>query len=122
MRGERGSASIAAAGAAAIALALSLLVADMGRVLVVTSRAQTAADAAALAAAHEMALPTGADPAALAAEYASRNGATLSSCNCPPGAFEASVAVEVPVGDLLLVPGERSAVAEARAVVQLPSP
>jgi secretion/DNA translocation related TadE-like protein len=120
--GERGSVSIATAGAAAIAMALSLLTADMARVLVASSRAQTAADAAALAAAQELAAPSGTDPSVLAEEYAMRNGASIRSCDCPLGAFEASVVVEVPVGKLLLVPGERSAVAEARAVVQLPSP
>jgi len=121
VRTERGSASVATAGAAALALALSLLTADLARVLVASSRAQTAADAAALAAAQELALPSGADPAEVASEYALRNGATMRSCDCAPGVFEASVSVEVSVGALLVVPGERSVVAHARAVVELPS-
>src|SRR3972149_2158389 len=83
--------------------------------------APTAPDAAALAAAQELALPSGADPAEVASEYALRNGATMRSCDCAPGVFEASVSVEGSVGAPLVVPAARAVVAHARAVVELPS-
>jgi secretion/DNA translocation related TadE-like protein len=118
---ERGSVSVTLAAAVLIVLVMTMGVADVGRVLLARSRARTAADAAALAAADELALPTGSDPAALAAEYASRNGATLTACVCDVGTFQADVAVTVQVGSLLLFPGAREAVARARAVVDLPS-
>ena len=94
---------------------------DVARVLAAASRAQTAADAAALASAQEQAVPSGIEPEDVAAEYAGRNGATLLSCACELGAFESEVAVRVPVGDLLLFGGGRVAEARARAVVDLPS-
>jgi len=119
--GERGSVSVLLAAGILVVLVLVLGVTDLGRVLIARSKARTAADAAALAAADELALPTGADPAALAAEYATLNGADLTACTCRAGTFEAVVMVEVTTGDLLLFPGVRVVVARARAVVDLPS-
>ena len=121
MSGERGSVSVLLAAGILVVLVLVLGITDLGRVLIARSKARTAADAAALAAADELALPTGADPAALAAEYATRNGADLTACTCTAGTFEAVVMVEVTTGDLLLFPGVRVVVARARAVVDLPS-
>ena len=121
MSGQRGSVSVLLAAGILAVLVLVLGITDVGRVLVARSKARTAADAAALAAADELALPTGADPAALAAEYATRNGADLTACTCTAGTFEAVVMVEVTTGDLLLFPGVRVVVARARAVVDLPS-
>ena len=120
MSGQRGSVSVILAAGILVVLVLVLGVTDVGRVLIARSKARTAADAAALAAADELALPTGADPAALAAEYATRNGADLTACACAAGTFEAVVMVEVTTGDLLLFPGVRVVVARARAVVDLP--
>lgn len=120
MRGQRGSVSVLLAAGILVVLVLVLGVTDVGRVLIARSKARTAADAAALAAADELALPTGADPAVLAAEYATRNGAHLTACTCTTGTFEAVVMVEVTTGDLLLFPGVRVVVARARAVVDLP--
>jgi secretion/DNA translocation related TadE-like protein len=105
---------------AAIALVLAVGTADLARVLVAAARAQTAADLAALAAARELALPGEAEPAAVAAAYAARNGAVLVSCRCDPGTFEAVVAVRLPVGPLLLFDDARSVETSARAVVVLP--
>ena len=113
MSGERGSVSVLLAAGILVVLVLVLGVTDLGRVLIARSKARTAADAAALAAADELALPTGADPAALAAEYAKRNGADLTACTCTVGTFEAVVMVEVTTGDLLLFPGVRVVVARA---------
>lgn len=120
MTSQRGSVSVVLAVGVLVALVLTMGVADVGRVLLARSRARTAADAAALAAADELALPTGLDPSALAAEYAARNGAVLTVCVCEVGTFEADVTVTVHVGNLLLFPGARDAVARARAVVDLP--
>jgi Flp pilus assembly protein TadG len=94
--------------------------ADLARVLVVAQRARTAADSAALAAAQELALPSDADPADAARDYAARNGASLTSCTCDAGSFEADVSVLVPVGPLLLFGDGRWVAAEARAVVDGP--
>jgi len=121
MTGQRGSVSVLLAVGILIVLVLTMGVADVGEVLLARSRARAAADAAALAAADELALPTGADPGALAAEYAARNGATLTACKCDVGTFEADVAVTVHVDGLLLFAGARDAVARARAVVDLPT-
>lgn len=121
MRGERGSVSVVVAGLVALVLAASLATADLVRALSAVARAQTAADAAALAAAQEVALPSGREPEEVAAEYAARNGAALEACRCEAGTFEASVGVRLPVGRLLLLGGGRTARAEARAVVDVPS-
>ncbi len=121
MSGQRGSVSVLLAAGILIVLVLVLGVTDLGRVLIARSKARTAADAAALAAADELAMPSGADPAELAAEYAARNGADLTACTCAVGTFEADVMVQVTTGGLLLFPGARVVVARARAVVDLPT-
>ena len=122
MNRERGSVTVIVAALVLVALVLSLGVADLGRVLVARSHARTAADAAALAVAQELVLPTGRTPTDVADEYAARNGAIVRSCACAAGTFEASVTVSIDVDGLLLVPGSRSVSAAARAVVDLPSP
>ena len=99
---------------------MTMGVADVATVLAARSSARTAADAAALAAAQELAFPTGADPAALAETYATGNGATLTSCACAAGGLDAVVEVGAPVGGLLLFPDDRVVVARARAVVDPP--
>lgn len=121
MRSERGSVSVVLAAGILVALVLTMGIADLAKVLVARSAARTAADAAALAAAQELAFPTGLDPAQLAASYASVNGAELTSCTCEPGTFDATVEVRAPAGDLLIIPGAPWVVASARAVVDLPT-
>jgi secretion/DNA translocation related TadE-like protein len=120
--GERGSVSLTTAGLCVLALVLALGLADVGEVLLARSRARAAADMAALAAAQELALASGAEPGALAADYAARNGAMLTSCACAIGSLDASVTVVVEVADLLLLPGPVSVPSRARAVVDLTSP
>jgi Flp pilus assembly protein TadG len=120
--GERGSVSVVLAAGLAAALVMTMGVADLATVLAARSRARTAADAAALAAAQELALATGADPAQLAVDYAARNGAELVFCICAAGALDASVEVRTGAGDLLLIPGEPELVARARAVVDVGTP
>jgi secretion/DNA translocation related TadE-like protein len=117
---DRGSISVVTAAVIGIALICCIGVADLAKVLVVRAHAQAAADSAALAAAQELALASGRLPAALAAEYATRNGATLLGCKCDPGTTQAIVGVSMSVGHLLLLPGDRTVIAWARAVVDIP--
>jgi secretion/DNA translocation related TadE-like protein len=120
-RSERGSVTVVAAAVMVVMAILALACADVARTLTAASAAQTAADAAALAAAQELALPGGtATPYDVAAEYAARDGSVLVSCDCDPGAREATVAVRAPVGSLLLFGAGRTVEARARAEVDLP--
>jgi secretion/DNA translocation related TadE-like protein len=116
-RRERGSVTIVAAGAMVLVAVLSLFCVDLLRAIEGVARAQTGADAAALAAAQELALPSGVDPAAIAGDYAGRNGTTLISCACRPSSTEAVVEVEVSV-PFVLLGGSRTIHAAARAVVE----
>jgi secretion/DNA translocation related TadE-like protein len=120
---ERGSISLLVAGVVAALVVLSMGAADVARVLQAASTAQTAADAAALAAAQALAIDEeGPTPGDLASEYAVRNGAALEACGCEPGTFVATVSVLMPVGDLFLVGSDRTVRARARAEVDLPAP
>jgi secretion/DNA translocation related TadE-like protein len=118
VRGERGSVSIVAIGLMVLTIVLAMGGADVAKALIAQARAQTAADAAALAAVQELALPSGLVPGDLAADYAGRNDATLVSCTCEPGTAEAVVEVHVPVGTLLLFADDRIVTGRARAIVE----
>ena len=120
LRTERGSVSVVAAAAVGMALVVTMGTVDVGRALLARSRAEAAADLAALAAAQELAFPSGADPASIAADYAVRNGARLVSCSCGLGTSEAVVEVAVPIRGFLLPLVDREVSAVARAVVDLP--
>jgi secretion/DNA translocation related TadE-like protein len=115
-RSEEGSVTIVAAATIVLAAVLVLVCVDVFRALDARARAQTAADAAALAAAQQLVVPGTSSPEEEAAEYASRNGARLLSCSCEPGSLEAVVSVELPVRLVFLSP-ERRVTAFARAVV-----
>lgn len=117
MRAQDGSVTIVTAAVMAMLVVLSMGVADVATALLARERAHTAADAAALAAVAELGFPSGADPAAVAREYASRNGAVLTACRCGPGTTEAVVSVTVPIGGFLLFPGSPSVAVQARAIV-----
>lgn len=117
MNEQDGSVSVIVAAIVAAMVILGLGAADLARVLVTVSRAQTAADAASLAAAQELALATDRSPEELAAEYAARNAAELVGCDCEEGTLEATVDVVMPVGPLLLFGDDRVVRASARAVV-----
>ena len=119
---ERGSASVVAAGILVAVMVLALGAADLARVFVAAARAQTAADAAALAAAQSLALPGEMEPPRAADDLAARNGARVRSCVCETGTFEARVEVEAPVGRLFLSPDDLVVTARARAVVEVPEP
>ena len=116
---QRGSVSIVVAATATIALIASLGVADVGKALVARARARAAADAAALAAAQELALPSGREPAEVANDYATKNGAMLSACECRPGSLDAVVEVETSVGSMFLAGDSLTVRARARAVIDL---
>ena len=120
-RSETGSISVVAAAVMVILVVLSLACADVARTLGAVSAAQSAADAAALAAAQEIALPSGSTtPEGAASDFAARNGADMVSCECDPGSRDAVVEVRVAVGELLLFGGDRVVTATARAEVDLP--
>jgi secretion/DNA translocation related TadE-like protein len=120
VRAQRGSVSIVVAGIATFALVASLGVADVGKALVARARARAAADAAALAAVQQLALPGTGSAADVAAEYASRNGADLVACSCAPGSLEAIVEVDAPIGTLFLATDGLRVRARARAVIDVP--
>lgn len=113
---ENGSVSVLTIGSVFLACVLVLISVDLMKAFQAKARAQTAADAAALAAAQEIAIPSGRTPEDVASEYAQRDGATLVSCACAPGATEAQVEVEAPIDLIFLSPG-RTVVAVARAVI-----
>ena len=96
--------------ALALALVVSVgsaqLVTWLGRSSKLATRAQTAADAAALAAVAESAPGGAGDPAGAADTYAGLNGALVTKCVCDPGATSVQVTVEID-----------GAVATARAVL-----
>jgi secretion/DNA translocation related TadE-like protein len=119
LRSQRGSVSLLAAGVMLMVGVMVLGTADVTRALAAASRAQAAADAAALAAAQEMVEPSGQDPAAVADRFADANGAELVGCDCPSGGSEAVVTVRVEISGLLLLRSGRHATAWARAVVDL---
>lgn len=116
MRDERGTVSLLAAGILVLVAVLSLVSVDLLRALQARARVQTAADAAALAAAQEIALPSGRDPAEVAAEYAERNSAQLLACGCDPRSKDATVEVQAIASFVFLGP-DRTVTARARAVV-----
>ena len=121
-RSERGSVTVVTAAIVGIVVVLTLGAADLGAALVAREHAHEAADAAALAAAQELALPSSSSPQDQAAAFAQHNHATLVACTCAPGSFEAVVVVEVDIGHLFLVPGDHSVRSTARAVVDLAPP
>ena len=119
---DEGSVSLLVAAGVAALVVFSMGVADVSRVLLAASTAQTSADAAALAAAQALALDEREPPPEeLAADFASLNGAVLEACTCAPGTFAATVEVRMPVGDLFLFGDDRTVRARARADVDLPT-
>ena len=121
MTSQRGSVSVVVAAGVAMALVVTMGAADVGRALLARSRAEAVADLVALAAAQDLAIPTGADPISTATSYAAANGARLVSCACAAGSTEAVVSVAVEAGGFLLPLADREVIASARAVVDLPT-
>lgn len=90
-----------------VAVLVSTVGVEVARTSATRVRAQSAADAAALAAVAESGPYGGGDPDIAATEYARLNGARTISCVCPPGAT--AMQVEVAIGDVT---------ARARAVIE----
>lgn len=113
---DRGNASVAVVGVCLLVGVFVLGLGDTAVLLLARSRAQLAADAAALAAASELVPGSLGDPQLEAERFASANGAVLVTCDCPRGAREAVVSVRLPVRFLLidrLGAGQVGAVAKA---------
>jgi secretion/DNA translocation related TadE-like protein len=117
MTGQRGSASLVVAAALAFAAVLAAFTADLSRVAVGRTEAQTAADAAALAAAQELIRPSDRSPSEVAAVYAERHGTHLVFCDCEGDEAVVTVADEVA---LPLLGQVRTVRATARAVIAAP--
>jgi secretion/DNA translocation related TadE-like protein len=100
MTGERGNVTLIAVAGIALALVLCIGVARVGAAVVLQSRADTAADAAALAGADALALGHSAGAAADAARAAaSDNGARLVVCSCAGDSAEVTVVIDREIGD-----------------------
>jgi hypothetical protein len=100
-------------------LVLTVAAGRLGVALVGRARADTAADAAALAAADQLALGRGASAAEAAArETAASNGASLASCQCAGTAAE--VEVELDLGVLGRARGHAKAAVDLRCALDLP--
>lgn len=94
--------------------------ADVGLFFLARSRAQIAADAAALAAAAELIPGLGTDPVGKAGEYAEINGAELLKCECRQGTTSVEVQVGAPASFFLIKPQDlRRVTAWAKAEVDL---
>lgn len=101
-------------------MSLSLLVADLSVILIARARAQSAADAAALAAAAELLPGSKGSPGWQASRFADLNGARIVVCRCEKGSTAAEVRVETPVRFLVLGSlGVDSIGASARAEAEL---
>lgn len=117
---NRGSVSVVLAASLVFATLFVAFAADVTRASGAGARAQTAADAAALAAAQELVYPSPRSPTDLAAEYAERHGARVVRCRCEPGGEDVIVEVEVKVA-LPLLGQIRVVRRTARAEVVMPS-
>lgn len=120
MNNDRGNVSIAMLALAAVVAMLILGLGDLTIFLLARAKAQTAADAAALAAAAEQVPGIGRDPTQQARRLAKANGADLTGCACRPEARSATVEVQIPVRFAVIrALGVRRVVGRARAEVDL---
>ena len=96
---ERGSVTVLVLGVIALTAVLGMMLGTVGQFLTARSQAQTAADAAALAAAPLTFRPYGSErgPAGEAARLAAANGAQLVRCDCSTDRSFAVRVVEVEV-------------------------
>jgi len=120
---ERGGVSIVMLAVLVVGLLLAMGATRLGGALIGRARADTAADAAALAAADRLALGDGPDAARAAADAtASSNHARLVSCACGGTVAAVVVEVDVPVWGALVGPARGRAKAEVRpeCVVDVP--
>ena len=118
-RAERGSISIVMLAVLVFGLVLTVAAGRLGVALVGRARADTAADAAALAAADQLALGHGAGAAEAAARAtAASNGAVLESCRC--AGSDAEVVVQLDLGVLGAARGHAKAEVDLRCAFDLP--
>jgi secretion/DNA translocation related TadE-like protein len=114
-RAERGTVSVVMLAVLVIGLVLAMGAARLGGALVGRARAESAADAAALAAADRLALGDGSAAAHAAADAtAASNDARLVSCDCSGTSAEVVVEVDVPAWGALFGPARGRAKAEVR--------
>lgn len=112
-RPERGSVSVVMIAVLVLGLVLAMAAGRLGSAMIAKGRAETAADAAALAAADALALGRGSTAAVAAAhETAARNDATLVRCSCAGSV--ADVVVEVRVTGLSPIAGPARAHSRAQ--------
>ena len=115
MRPERGAVSILMLAVLVIGLVLAMGAARLGGALVGRARAESAADAAALAAADRLTLGDGSAAARTAADAtANSNHARLVACDCSGTTAEVVVEVDVPAWGALFGPARGRAKAEVR--------
>lgn len=120
MRNDRGNVSIAMLALAAVVAMLILGLGDLAVFLLARAKAQTAADAAALAAASEQVPGLGQDPIGQARRLAKANGADLTGCACRRAANGATVQVEIPVRFAVIgALGVQTVIGRARAEVDI---
>lgn len=120
--GESGNSSVALVGGVAMVLVFALGLTDLAVFFLARTRAQTAADSAALAAAAELIPGLGTEPEGKAREFAEANGAKLVACECALGSSIADVSVSVPVRMTLAVLSDVKEVrARSRAEVAAPA-
>lgn len=117
-RSERGNAAIVSLVGMVLVMMMLSGLGDLASFFIARTRAQTAADAAALAAAAELIPGIGADPVSQASQFASKNGGRLVGCECRLGESDVVVTVAVPVRFVLMRMGPMTDVrARARAEV-----
>lgn len=122
MRAEEGSVAIALVGGMAAVMVMLIGLSDLASFFLARTRAQTAADAAALAAAAELVPGLGGAPEEAARQFAGANGARLLTCDCRLGAGVAEVKVSVPVSlSIAGLAGARAVRARSRAEISLPA-
>ena len=112
---ERGAVSILMVAVLVVGLVLAMGAARLGGALSGRARAESAADAAALAAADRLALGDGSAAARTAADAtAASNHARLVSCDCSGTTAEVVVEVDIPAWGALFGPARGRAKAEVR--------
>jgi secretion/DNA translocation related TadE-like protein len=114
-RRERGAVTVLMVAVLVVGLVLAMGAARLGGALVGRARAESAADAAALAAADRLALGEGSGAAHEAAgSTAAANDARLVSCDCSGTSAEVVVEVDIPAWGALFGPARGRAKAAVR--------
>jgi secretion/DNA translocation related TadE-like protein len=123
IRAERGAVTVLMLAVLVVGLVMATGAARLGGALVGRARAESAADASALAAADRLALGDGSAAArAAAGATAESNDARLMSCDCSGTTAEVVVEVDLPAWGAVFGPARGRAKAEVRpeCVAELP--